>query len=200
MFGISASVILGIILGLFFKNETFLSKSNLIVDIGLCLLLFFVGIDIGKNSNFFVNLKSFGKKIWLLPFSTLIGTLLGGAISSFFINMKMTETILISSGLGWYSLSAIEISKVDPRLGSLAFLSNVFREVLAIVLIPYISKKLGGFESISAAGAPAMDTVLPIISKFNTPDIAIASFFSGVILTGAVPILVPLLISLFNIG
>jgi uncharacterized membrane protein YbjE (DUF340 family) len=46
------------------------------------------------------------------------------------------------------------------------------------------------------AGATAMDTSLPIISKATDGDTTIVSFLTGAILSILVPVLVPLLISI----
>lgn len=199
MIGIFLSIAIGVILGLFFQTPFLSASSDSLIDLGLCLLLFFVGIDIGDNSSVFINLKTYGKKIWFLPFSTIIGSLLGGFLGSLFLPISIGEGLAISSGLGWYSLSAIELSKISAELGSVAFLSNVFREVLAILTIPLIAKSIGSFESISTAGATAMDTLLPVINKSNSSDISVIAFFSGVVLTTSVPILVPLIVNIFNL-
>ncbi|MGL4988597.1 MAG: lysine exporter LysO family protein [Cetobacterium sp.] len=199
MIGILISILVGIIVGLFFNHPFLGTYSNSFIDLGLCLLLFFVGIDIGNNSNIFESLKKYGKKIWFLPISTIIGSLLGGLLGSIILSLPIGEGLAIASGLGWYSLSAIELSKISAELGSIAFLSNVFREVLAILTIPTIAKSIGGFESISVAGATAMDTLLPIINKSNSSEISVISFFSGVVLTISVPILVTSIVNIFNL-
>ncbi|MGL5971768.1 MAG: lysine exporter LysO family protein, partial [Cetobacterium sp.] len=181
MIGILISILVGIVVGLFFNHPFLGVHSNSFIDLGLCLLLFFVGIDIGNNSNIFESLKKYGKKIWFLPISTIIGSLFGGFLGAVILSLPIGEGLAIASGLGWYSLSAIELSKISAELGSIAFLSNVFREVLAILIIPTIAKSIGGFESISVAGATAMDTLLPIINKSNSSEISVISFFSGVV-------------------
>lgn len=200
MLGISLSVLIGVFFGFFFKNETLIEKSNYLVDLGLILLLFFVGIDIGKNSEIFKNLKRFGNSIWILPLAVVTGTLFGGAVASFFTTLSLGEAVTVSSGMGWYSLSAIKIGKVDAALGSVAFLSNVFRELLAIFIIPFVAKRIGHLEAVATGGAPAMDTLLPIINKYTTSDVAVLAFSTGVILSSMVPILVTLLITVFKIG
>lgn len=200
MIGISISILTGIFLGYFFQHEFFLTNSDSFIDLGLCLLLFFVGIDIGGNSGIFSKLKNFGNRIWFLPISTIIGSLIGGAVASFITPLNFGQGLAVSAGLGWYSLSAIELSKISAHLGSIAFLSNVIREVLAIIFIPFIAKKIGAFESVSAAGATAMDTLLPVINKSTSSDISIVAFFSGVILTSTVPILVPLIVGIFQLA
>lgn len=44
-----------------------------------------------------------------------------------------------------------------------------------------------------------MDSVLPVINKSNPPDVAIIAFYSGLVITIIVPILVPSVVSLFKL-
>ena len=199
MFGISLSIITGAIFGYLFRNDFLINHSNTVVSAGLYFLLFFVGIDIGNNGNVFSKLKKFGKKIWVLPISTIIGTLLGGYTACLITSLSFGQGIAISSGLGWYSLSAIELSKINAELGSLAFLTNVFRELIAIFSVPLIAKYIGSLESVSVAGATAMDSLLPIINKNTSADVSVIAFFSGIILTSLVPVLLALSLSIFKI-
>ncbi|MCF2628699.1 MULTISPECIES: lysine exporter LysO family protein [Fusobacterium] len=199
MLGIIISVIIGILGGLFFKNGFILENVDSFISLGLFLLLFFVGMDIGNNNEVFNQLKNMSKKILLLPIITILGSLIGGAIASYFISLSLGESIAISSGMGWYSFSAIELSKINAHLGGVAFLSNVLREFSAILFIPFIAKKIGSYESVATAGATAMDSVLPVINKSNPPDVAIIAFYSGLVITVIVPILVPSVVSLFKL-
>lgn len=200
MFGIALSIITGAIFGYLFRNDFLIENANTVVSTGLYLLLFFVGIDIGNSGNIFSKLKKFGKKVWILPVSTIVGTLLGGYIASLLTPLSLGYGIAVSSGLGWYSLSAIELSKINAELGSLAFLTNVFRELIAIFTVPLIAKYIGSLESVSVAGATAMDSLLPVINKNNSADVSIIAFFSGIILTSSVPILLAAVLSIFNIS
>lgn len=200
MLGIIISVLIGVFGGLFFKNDLILQNVDSLISFGLCLLLFFVGMDIGNNDEVFKHLQNISKKILLLPFITMIGSLIGGAVASYFISLSLGESVSIASGMGWYSFSAIELSKIDAHLGGVAFLSNVSRELLSILLIPFIAKKIGSYESVATAGATAMDSVLPVINRSNPPDVSIISFYSGLVITIVVPILVPAMISLFSLS
>jgi len=200
MLGILLSIIIGGFFGYFFQNDFLTKNSDSLVNIGLCLLLLFVGMDIGKNQTVFSKLSKFGKKIWLLPIGTIIGSFIGGYIASFITHMYVGEGIAISMGLGWYSLSAIELSKISAELGSLAFLTNVIREILAILTIPFVAKYVGHLESVSVAGATSMDTLLPIINKSTSPDISIIAFFTGITLSTSVPFLVTACVTFFNLS
>ena len=198
MIAVSCAVIIGILLGYFTKSYINFDIS-LLIQFGLYLLLFFIGIDIGKNDNILNDLKKLNKKVLFLPFITIISSLAGGAVASILLSLSVGESVAISAGMGWYSFSAIELSKVSVELGGIAFLSNIFRELLAIFLIPIIAKKIGSFESVSIAGATAMDSVLPIINKSNPAEISIISFYSGLIISIVVPILIPILVNIFSL-
>ena len=198
MIAVSCAVIVGILLGYFTKSYINFDIS-LLIQFGLYLLLFFIGIDIGKNDNILNDLKKLNKKVLFLPFITIISSLAGGAVASILLSLSVGESVAISAGMGWYSFSAIELSKVSVELGGIAFLSNIFRELLAIFLIPIIAKKIGSFESVSVAGATAMDSVLPIINKSNPAKISIISFYSGLVISIVVPILIPILVNIFSL-
>ena len=195
---VSCAVIVGILLGYFTKSYINFDIS-LLIQFGLYLLLFFIGIDIGKNDSILNDLKKLNKKVLFLPFITIISSLAGGAVASILLSLSVGESVAISAGMGWYSFSAIELSKVSVELGGIAFLSNIFRELLAIFLIPVIAKKIGSFESVSVAGATAMDSVLPIINRSNPAEISIISFYSGLVISIIVPILIPILVNIFSL-
>ena len=198
MIMVSCVVIVGILLGYFTKSYINFDIS-LLIQFGLYLLLFSIGIDIGKNDNILNDLKKINKKVLFLPFITIISSLAGGAIASILLSLSMGESVAVSAGMGWYSFSAIELSKVRVELGGIAFLSNIFRELLAIFLIPIVAKKIGPFESVSIGGATAMDSVLPIINKSNPAEISIISFYSGLVISIVVPILIPILVNIFSL-
>lgn len=191
-----SSVVIGAILGYFFKTLA-LIDINVLIQFGLYFLLFVIGIDLGRNNSILKSLKQLDKKILFLPFIVIAASLIGGALASLFIDMNIKESVAISSGMGWYSFSAIELTKVSAELGGVAFLSNVFREVLAIIFIPLISNKIGSLEAVAIGGATSMDLVLPIINKYNSNRVSIISVYSGLIISLIVPLLVPTLVKIF---
>lgn len=187
---------LGIVSGLFIMPDFVYEYSGLFMDIGLCLLLFFVGIDLGSNKDIFKNLKKLGFKILIVPIGTIIGSLIGGLICGFIFDINIFGALAIASGLSWYSLSAIIITPISSELGTVAFLSNVFREVIAFIAIPFIAKHIGYLETIAAGAAISMDTGLPMITKNTNSEVAVISFISGVILSLSVTVLVPIFVGL----
>lgn len=194
-FKIILAVIVGTVVG-FFVPDAWYGATDTLLTIGLCLLLFFVGIDIGKNKNVFQDIKRTGVLFFLVPIGVAIGSLAGALAVGALLGYPLHESGAIGSGMGWYTLSSIIIAPYSSELSVLAFLTNVVREILAIALIPIIAKRIGFVEAISPAGATAMDTTLPIISTNTNSETAILSFSTGLILSILVPILVPLFIPL----
>lgn len=190
------ALILGIGSGLFIMPDAFYENTGLLLDLGLCLLLFFVGIDLGSDKDIFKNLKNVGLKILIVPLATIIGSLTGGLVCSLIFKMDLFGSLAIASGLSWYTLSAIIITPVSSELGTVAFLSNVFREVMAFIAIPFIAKHIGYLETIGAGAAISMDTGLPMVTKNTNQEVAVISFISGVILSLAVTVLVPIFVGL----
>jgi uncharacterized membrane protein YbjE (DUF340 family) len=148
-------------------------------------------MDIGREENILSKIKVNIKHIISQSLLTIIGTFLFAWLVSFLLPYSMKETIGASAGFGWYSLSGIMISQLySPLLGTVSFLSNVFRELLSIILLPFLAK-INQRAAISTAGATAMDVLLGLISKSTSRKNTLIAFGQGVILS----LLVPLMIS-----
>lgn len=195
-FKIILAVAAGIGVGYFILPSEVLQYTDYILDIGLCLLLFFVGIDIGKNKEVLEKIRKIGFRVLLIPTMIIIGSIFGSVLAGFILGMPVNEAGAVGAGLGWYSLSAMMLATYSSKLSALAFISNVTREIIALLTIPFIAKYLGDIESIAPAGATSMDTSLPLIAKSTNPQTAIISFISGVIVSTAVPVLVSVIIKL----
>ena len=194
---IFVAVFLGVGTGYFFLPAEFSDYIGTIIDIGLMVLLFFVGIDLGKQKDILDKIKKLGLKALLVPLGVIIGSVVGSMVVGIFLNMKINEAGAIGAGLGWYSLSStILLSDGYVELSALAFLSNVFREIIALIFIPLIAKYIGKLESVSTAGATAMDTSLPVISKSTDPQTTLIAFITGVTCTIAVPIVLPIILKI----
>ncbi|MCR3956363.1 MAG: lysine exporter LysO family protein [Gudongella sp.] len=193
---ILGAVAAGVALGFFLLPGWVLDYTDLIIDIGLMLLLFFVGIDIGMNRSVFGRIRNMGLKIILLPFMIIVGSILGAALAGALLGMPFNESGAVGAGLGWYTLSSILMANYSNELSTLAFIANVVREMMAFIIIPLVAKKIGFLGAIAPAGATAMDTGLPIISRATDSETAILAFITGAICTFSVPIIVPLILNL----
>jgi uncharacterized membrane protein YbjE (DUF340 family) len=194
--GIITAVVSGIAVGLFLFPQQLVQHLGIIIDLGLCALLFFVGIDIGRNKDIINQIKAYGFRILLIPIMIALGSIIGSMVGGFIIGLPFNESGAVGAGFGWYSLSAIILSDYSAETGAVAFITNVFRELFALMAIPFIARYIGKLESIAPAGATAMDTSLPVVSRSTDSKTAVVSFVTGVVLSLLVPILVPLMISL----
>lgn len=192
---IIAAVAFGVLFGRFFLDTEPVFLSTLL-DVGLCLLLFFVGIDVGKNKDVVKQIKEIGIKAVTTPVTVAIGTIVGSIVFGSIFDYSPKDTALLGAGFGWYTLSPIIIAPYSAELSALAFLANVTREVLAIISIPMVAKYIGYTEAIAPAGATAMDTTLPIVSRSTDAQTTIVSFVTGLVLSLSVPILLPFILAL----
>lgn len=191
MLGISIGYItMGRKIGDFLEFKEMLGKA---ISIELSVLLIFVGLDMGFQRDALSNIKEVGPRIFIIPLSIIIGTFLGAILTSFILPIGTKESLAIGAGFGWYSLApAIMMNAGYVTEASISFLHNVMREVFSLLLIPLVAKKIGYVETVALPGAAAMDVTLPIVSKSTCGRAVVYSFISGMILSAAVPILVPL--------
>ncbi len=194
--GILISVVLGVLAGGWILPEDFLEVSGNLLIVGLCLLLFFVGVDLGREGTVVSSFKKVGPRVLVFPFAIVMGTLLAAFIVSLFLPITARESMAVSAGFGWYTLAPIILAEYSTEISALSFMYNVMRELLGIILIPVVAKYVGFVECTSLPGAAAMDVCLPIVEKATAPNITIYSFITGVVLSISVPIMVPLMIGL----
>jgi uncharacterized membrane protein YbjE (DUF340 family) len=168
---IMLAVVIGIGLGLVLPNEIS-NASTMLLNIGLCVLLFFVGIDIGRNKTILQTIKRSGILFIMVPLGTAVGSIGGAIIAGLILGYPMNEAGAVGAGFGWYTLSAIIIAPYQAELSVLAFLTNIMREIIA------------------------MDTTLPIISKHTSGETAVLAFATGLTLSLMVPVLVPFILKL----
>lgn len=156
-------------------------------------LLFMVGMQFAQSG---LSLKAAFARVdtILVPAATAAGSLAGGMIVALIFSMGIGKGMALAAGFGWYSLSGVLIADLgDPALGSAAFLANMLREALALVLIPLLAASKRPYTAIGAGGATAMDVTLPLIEQCVGPAAVPVSFTSGAILSLLVPMLVPIM-------
>lgn len=194
----SAGMLIGyfVIRSAFQENmESFDNMAGLGIKIGLCLLLVFVGIDLGLEGTVLGNFKKVGFRILVFPVVVVIATLVGSSVSGMLLGLSLKEAAAIGAGFGWYTLAPGIIMEAGYLTASaVSFLHNVMRELFSILFIPLVAQKIGYIETTGMPGAAAMDVCLPIVEKSTRSDIAVYSFVSGVFLSILVPVLVPLII------
>ena len=181
----------GLLLGIFrfFPQEILNYNISFYV---LCALMFSVGISIGNDPSAFGQFRNLNPRLIFLPLMTIVGTWLGVIAVSFFLkNRTMADCLAVGSGFGYYSLSSILITQCKgAELGTIALLANIMREVLTLLLAPWMVRYFGKLAPICAGGATTMDTTFPIIVRTSGKDYAIVSIYQGFIMDFTVPFLV----------
>ncbi|GET22812.1 lysine exporter LysO family protein [Prolixibacter denitrificans] len=182
---------LGLILGVTNSLPEFLLKTDFSMY-ALYILMFLVGIGIGADRKSWKVIQTINVKIFLVPLGVMVGTAIGVTIVSLFLpNLTIREAMAVGAGYGYYSLSSIFITQMHGEtLGVMALLSNIIREVATLLLTPLFVKYFGKLAGIMSGGATAMDTTLPIITRYSGKDYAIISLFSGIVLTILVPVII----------
>ncbi|HIZ78358.1 MAG TPA: lysine exporter LysO family protein [Candidatus Lachnoclostridium stercorigallinarum] len=185
-----AALILGILTGTFWQNG-FTAVLTSGSDYILYLLMFLVGISIGLHRGLLDRLRQYHIRILVIPAGIIAGSVLGGALCGLLLGIPLYQSTSIASGLGWYSLTGITITNLmGPRPGSIAFLSNLMREIFSFFSIPWISRHLGYFSCIAPAGATSEDTTLPMMIRYTNEETVVISVVNGVICSAAVPVLI----------
>ena len=182
----------GFIVGLFVPLVPEADGSWIITAI-LYLLLAVIGIGLSASG---VDLREIVRHpdLFILPAGTAAGSLLGGLAVGLLMGIRPGTSLALASGFGWYSLSGVILTRLDgPMTGSIAFLSNMLREVMSLVLIPLLARTRFPHLAIGSGGATSMDVTLIItyqsLGEWSIPYCLV----SGGILSLMVPILTPLM-------
>lgn len=178
-------------------------------DLAMCVLyvlLISVGLGTGLRPGLKEMIKSIRPSILLLPICSIIFTLAFCAVASLAVrDWSLWDCLAVGSGMGYYSLSSVLIASLKEAgmgvtlataLGAMALLTNIFRELMTLVLTPLMARHMGPYAPVAAAGATAMDVCLPGILKSCGPDIIPAALVSGVLSDFSVPFLVSFFCSL----
>lgn len=174
-----------------------ISCAGTIVNLGLSVLLFLTGVNIGVDGTVAESFKKVGFKILLFPFAAIIATLAASAVFALLAGQDLRETLAEGAGFGWYTIaSAIIMDKGMVSCAAIAFMHNLLREYFTLLTVPVLSKKIGYMETIAYAGGTAMGVCLPVIAKSTRSDVTVYSFLSGMIQAASVPVLIPLILGL----
>ena len=190
---IVTSVAAGIAAGYLILPDSFIGITGSIIVVGLCLLLFFVGVDIGLEGTIIRSFREAGWRIVIFPFAVIAGTFIGAAAASLVLPVGLRDSLCVGAGFGWYTLAPAMLADYSLKVSALSFMHNVMREMIAILIIPTVARKVGYIECTSLPGAAAMDVCLPIVEGATRGDIAVYSFVTGAVLSVTVPVMVSFL-------
>ena len=175
----------GCIMGAFNKFEFDTHTVSMYI---LYALMLQVGISIGSNKNLKAIVSHLHPKMLLIPLGTIIGTLLFSALASLLLRQwSVFDCMAVGSGFAYYSLSSILITQFkEPSIG----LTNIFREMMALLGTPIIKKYFGKLAPISAAGVNSMDVLLPSITRYSGKEMIPIAILHGILIDISVPVFV----------
>ena len=166
----------------------------------LYILMFLIGLNLGGNQNLKAFMATLNFRIFLVPVATVAGTLLFSALAGFILSQwSIFDCMAVGSGLSYYSVSSILITQIKSpsigvqlatELGTIALLSNIFREMFALVGAPLIRRYFGVLAPISAAGMGSSDVSLAVITKYSGPDAVPIAIIHGILINLSVPFFV----------
>lgn len=184
----------GIVFGslLLFGHFHFFHQDNDLLFYLLHFLMFLVGVTISQQKQCFHTLCSQKYVLLLIPLGTILGTLLGcGMISLCMKGYTLSECLVVGSGMGYYSVTSVLISKyASAELGTVALLANIFREIITLLFAGVMAKTLGDLAPIAAGGSTTADVTLPVISHYVRQKFVMIAIFHGIFLDFCVPFLV----------
>ncbi|MEG1232677.1 MAG: lysine exporter LysO family protein [Acinetobacter sp.] len=157
----------------------------------LLIFMLFIGLDLAYSP---LDRSWLNWKIMLVPLGCIIGSLAGALLSSFIIkDINLKDLIMLSQGYGFYSMSGIVVTELkNAELGSIALMNDLFREIIAILLMYSIGWRYPR-SAISAAAATAMDVTLPMVKQACGNDFIPHAMVSGFILSILAPIAISIL-------
>lgn len=190
---------LGCLLGWFGWLPAFIRENDLSVYV-LYLLMFQVGLSIGSDKQLKQILRNIRPRLLCVPLATIVGTLSFTALASLLLSRwDVFDCLAVGSGFAYYSLSSILITQlkepslgaqVAAELGTIALMTNIIRELFALLGAPLFMRYFGRLAPICAGGATTMDTTLPIITRCCGNEWVFVSLFHGFLVDFSVPFLV----------
>lgn len=156
----------------------------------LLMLIVFVGVDLTQVS---LEWRHISGQALRVPLSVVLGSLLGGGIASFLSGEGIRVSLQLASGYGWFTLSSVMMGEYHGHLiGTVALMTDLFRELLAIILI-YVAGRKSPEMAIASAGATALDSTLPMVKQGCPIEYVPIALASGLILTVLSPVMITLL-------
>ncbi len=137
------------------------------------------------------------KRAWVPVVAASLGAVLTASVFALLTPLGVAPVFASALAFGWYSLAGpLVAARVGATLGLFAFLTNFLRESLTILLAPRLGPSLRGEGLASLGGATSMDTTLYFVVRYGESDAGSLALASGLVLTAAASLVVPLVLSL----
>ena len=192
-----AFFLLGCVAGTHYIADFDVHEASICV---LYVLMILIGINLGGNQNLKEFISQLSPKMLLVPLATVGGTVIFSAIGGFILSRwSAFDCMAVGSGFAYYSVSSILITQlktasmgvqIATELGTIALLSNIFREMFALIGAPLIRKYFGYLAPISAAGIGSSDISLAVITKYCGMNAVPIAIIHGLLINITMPFFV----------
>ncbi|ENW07686.1 lysine exporter LysO family protein [Acinetobacter beijerinckii] len=158
----------------------------------LVFFIFLIGVELAFTQ---FDRSWLSWKVLMVPVAAFVGSCLASILNYLILSNQynLNEILALAQGYGWYSMSGILFTELhSAQLGGIALLTDLFREIFAILLMYCLGWRFPR-SAISSAGATSMDVTLAMVKQSCGTHYVPHAMMSGIILS----LLAPLLISLF---
>lgn len=172
----------------------------------LFALMFQVGLSVGMGENLRALLRFLQPRTLLIPVATLLSSLLFSLLAGFALSAfwQPADIVAVGGGMGYYSLSSVLVTQLKAetlgaalaaQLGTVALLANICREMLALLLAPWLARRFGPLAPVCAAGVTSVDVCLPAIARASGTGFVPVAIFHGMVLDVSIPLIFPVICS-----
>jgi len=161
----------------------------------LMFLLFLIGLQL-RNAGLSLRRLLMNRQGLGIALTLTASSLVAGALLIPVLALPWNGVLALASGFGWYSLSGIVVGDaLGPAWGGVAFLNDVFREIIALAIIPLLITTRPAM-AIGYGGATSMVFTLPVIRSSGGLACVPVAIASGFLLSFLSPILMGVFLSL----
>jgi uncharacterized membrane protein YbjE (DUF340 family) len=155
------------------------------IKIFLLLMILSVGVQSTRELRTLSTGESTSRGVALfillaLPVAVMAGTLCFCAGAGLFLKYGWRDSMLCGAAMGWQTLGGPMVQELRGlQLGNVAFLTNMFRDVVSLLLIPLVSRR--GFEllGVTPGGVSSMDMLLPGIMAASGRHVLLYAMWVG---------------------
>jgi len=183
-------LLLGALLGGYALGHFFTLPTTTALPWALYALLALVAFDL--------KLRPEGlRRVWVPLTAAVSGSVSAAAIFVILVGTPVPAAFATTFAFGWYTLAGPLVgARAGAVLGLLAFATNFLREDLTMLLSPLLGRRLRGEGLAAMGGATSMDTTLFFVTRYGEAEAASLSLATGLVLTVAASLLLPLLLAL----
>ncbi len=187
-------VVIGMVIGYFLPIDYMPPENTMTVLLMILILLVGIGL---KGSGITLKEVLLNKRGVQMSVIFTLAVLIGGLVfAMIFTDVSWTQGLALSSGFGWYSLSAIIMTDAYGAIwGSVALFNDLIREFFALLFIPVFMRKYPS-AAVGLGGATSLDFTLPIIQQSGGLKVVPLAISFGFIINIVSPVLMVLFSSL----